>query len=81
MNSLTTVAAGVIQHRHSLDGISDGGIRWLLMKPWMCSIGQCALHRIAASTWLKLPAIYLPVNFVVAHNLRVWCKPGWPKNS
>jgi hypothetical protein len=49
-------AAGAIRRRHS----PDGGIQWLRMKPWMCSIGRCASRRTAASAWQsKSPAIRL----------------------
>jgi hypothetical protein len=46
-NSLTMAAAGAIRRRH----LPDGGIQWLRMKPWMCSIGRCASHHTAASAW------------------------------
>jgi hypothetical protein len=51
---MTMAAAGAMGHRHS----TNGGIQWLQVKPWMCSIGQCALHCIATSAWQSnLPAI------------------------
>ena len=33
-------AVGAIWRRHS----PDGGIQWLRVKPWMCSIGRRASH-------------------------------------
>ena len=55
-NLSTIAAAGAVRRRHS----PDGGIQWLHMKHWMCSIGRCALHhtnRFALQS--KLPAIQL----------------------
>ena len=57
-NPSTMAAAGAIWHRHSPD--ANGGIQWLQVKPWMCSIGRCALGHTATSAWQsKLPAICL----------------------
>jgi hypothetical protein len=36
--SMTMAATGVIRRRY----LPDVVIQWLLMKPWMCSIGRCA---------------------------------------
>jgi len=53
---LTMAAAGAIQRRHLL----DGGIQWLPVKPWTCSIGRYAPRHTAASPWQsKSPAIRL----------------------
>ncbi len=53
---MAAVAVGVIRRRHS----TDGGIQWLRVKPWMCSIGRCAPRRTAALPWQsKLPSICL----------------------
>ena len=55
-NLLTMVAAGAIRHRH----LTNGGIRWLRVKPLICSIGWCAPRCTTASAWQsKLPAICL----------------------
>ena len=49
-------ANGAMRRRH----LPDGGIQWLLVKLGVCTIGQCALHCTAASTWSsKWPAICL----------------------
>jgi hypothetical protein len=59
------VAAGATRRRN----LPGGSIQWLLVKPWMCYIGQCAPHGIAASAWqLNLPAFFDIVDFVVGHN-------------
>ncbi len=58
-NSSTMTAAGAIRRRH----LPDGSIQWFLVKPWMCSIGQCAPHCTATSAWWsKLPAISLHIS-------------------
>ena len=54
--SSTMVTAGAIRRRH----LPDGGIQWLQVKHWMCSIERCAPHRTATSAWSsKRPAISL----------------------
>jgi hypothetical protein len=40
--STTMAATGVMQHEHLTNGSMS--IQWLLVKPWMCSIRQCASH-------------------------------------
>jgi len=40
-------AAGATRHRH----LPNGGIQWLRVKPWMCSIERCAPRRTAAWPW------------------------------
>jgi len=55
-NSLTMAAAGAIWRKH----FPNGGIQWLSVKPWTCSIGWCAPHHTTALPWQsKLPAIHL----------------------
>ena len=46
-NLSTMAAAGAMWCRH----LHDGDIQWLLVKLWMCFIGQCAPHRTDASAW------------------------------
>jgi len=61
-------AAGAIWCRH----FPDGGIQWLPVKPWTCSIGRCAPRHTAVLPWQsKLPAIafiFVVADFIVAHN-------------
>jgi hypothetical protein len=67
---LPMATARAIGLRH----LPDGGIQWLLVKPGMCSIGQCALlhHRIpmAMDIASKVGVFFCIVNFVIIHNLR-----------
>jgi hypothetical protein len=66
MYSSTMAAAGAIQRRHLL----DGGIKWLLVKPRMCSIGQYRRIRMVIEITSTFPAFFVVVNSVVANNLR-----------
>ncbi len=44
----------------------DGGIQWLLVKPWTLSIRRCARYRTAASQWSsKRPAKWVYCLIVV----------------
>jgi hypothetical protein len=57
-------AAKIVNHGgcqgNTVQALPDGSIQKLLGKPWICSIGQCALRYTAASAWQsKLPAISL----------------------
>ena len=68
-NPSTIAAVGAIQRRHS----PDGGIQWLRVKPWMCSIRQCAPHCTAASPWPpKSSSICL---HFLSRRFRCWPQP------
>ena len=44
--AVTLVAAGVIHSQY----LPDGGIQWLLLKPWSYCIGRCAPYRFNVSS-------------------------------
>ena len=50
----------------------NGSMQWLQVKPWMCSIGQCAPYHTAVSPWpsksSSIGLIFCLVYFVVGHN-------------
>jgi hypothetical protein len=41
------VAAGATRREY----LPDGGVQWLLLKPWTCCIKRCAPYRIGAPPW------------------------------
>jgi hypothetical protein len=54
-------AAGAIWRRH----LPDGGIQWLPVKPWTCSIGLCAPRSMAASAWHIRSSIMSHITFIM----------------
>ena len=67
-NSSTIAAIGAIRRMHS----PNGGIQWLWVKPWMCSIGRCTPRHTTALPWpstlLSICLHFLSRRFVVGHN-------------
>ena len=67
--SMTMAATGAIRHRHS----TTGNIQWLKVKPWMCSIGRCALcctippHMHGNRHYQQFVCIFCCCRFVVSH--------------
>ncbi len=43
----TPLSAGMIQSKY----LPNGGVQWLLVKPWTPSIGRCMQHCTGASSW------------------------------
>ena len=70
-NSLTMAAAGAIRRRH----LPNGGIQWLPVKPWTCSIGRCA-PRPASPRQSELPAICLQLC-----RRQFYCRPQQKLNN
>ena len=70
--SMTMASARVIRGECS----PNGGLQWLPMKPWMCSIGRCTRHCIAwsawPSKWLAKEVHFFCRWFVVMNN---WSEP------
>jgi hypothetical protein len=70
LKSSTKAAAAAMHCEHS----PNGGIQWLLEKPWMCSIGNVPriVHRIrmVIEITINLPSFFIVVDFLFAHNRR-----------
>jgi hypothetical protein len=53
-NNAGRVAGGSLGNTERV--VPDGGVQWLLVKPWSCCTGQCTPYRTGALPWpLKLP--------------------------
>jgi hypothetical protein len=60
---------------NTAQALVDGGIQWLRVKPWMCSIRQYTPHpssycliRMATEIAINSPAFSVIVDFLFAHN-------------